>query len=102
VGLHVGKLVFIALAPFCGFALQECWSRGGVVRWSMTVVASILAVAALPTVLIDLYNTQDVSNRAMGPGFRWTVVLSPDEIKGLEWIKRETPQVARVQVEANV
>ena len=102
VGLHVGKLVFIALTPLCGFALQECWARGRVVRWSMSAGAALVAIAALPTVLIDLYNTQDVSNRAMGPGFRWTVVLSPAEMKGLDWIKRETPPVARVQVEPYV
>ena len=53
-------------------------------------------------VLIDLYNTQDVWNRAMGPGFRWTVILSPDEVRGLEWIQQSTPKEARVQVEPTV
>jgi hypothetical protein len=38
----------------------------------------------------------------MGPGFRWTVVLSPDELQGLNWIKKMTPKDARVQVEPEV
>ena len=48
---------------------------------------------------IDVYNTQDVWNRAEGPGFRWTVLLSPGELEGLEWIKTGTFKSARVQVE---
>jgi hypothetical protein len=38
----------------------------------------------------------------MGPGFRWTVLLSPAEIVGLDWIKKFTPKDARVQVEPDV
>jgi hypothetical protein len=52
--------------------------------------------------VIDIYNTQDVWNRAPGPGFRWTVLLDPDEIRGLDWIKQWTAKRARVQVEPNV
>jgi hypothetical protein len=102
VGFHVGKLIFIALAPLCGIALQEMWSRPGWVRWCGTGLAALIALAALPTVIIDLYNTQDISNRRMGPGFRWTVILGREELEGLDWIKRETPQAARVQVEPDV
>jgi hypothetical protein len=38
----------------------------------------------------------------MGPGFRWTVLLNPDELKGLAWIDEHTYARARVQVEPNV
>jgi uncharacterized membrane protein len=69
------------------------------VRWATVAVAILLAVAAAPMVAIDLYNTQDTSNRKMGPGFHWTVVLSPDEEEAFEWIKRHTPPNALVQVE---
>jgi hypothetical protein len=99
VGWHAGKLAFIALTPLCGFALQEIWARGGVVQLVSTSAIAIIALVALPTVLIDIYNTQDVWNRAPGPGFRWTVLLSPQEIEGVEWLKRETPLRARVQVD---
>ncbi|MEP7307125.1 MAG: hypothetical protein ABJA98_16555 [Acidobacteriota bacterium] len=102
VGWHVGKVAFVALATLCGFALQEGWARGGWARALTTGLAGIVALAALPTVLIDLYNTQDVWNRAMGPGFRWTVLVTPDELKGLAWINENTYIRARVQVEPTV
>jgi uncharacterized membrane protein len=92
-------LIFMALAPLCGFALQEWWRQGGVARWTMMGVAAVVAAAALPTVVIDIYNAQDVDNRAMGPGFRWTVILTPTELEGLDWVKRETTASARVQIE---
>ena len=62
----------------------------------------VMVVAALPMTIIDVYNSQDVFNRAQGPGFRWTVVLSPDEVKALDWIRQSTPRDARVQVEPRV
>jgi hypothetical protein len=99
VAWRASHLIFMALAALCGFALQEWWAQGGWARWTMTGVAAIVALAALPTVLIDIYNAQDVDNREMGPGFRWTVVLSPSELEGLHWIKQHTPPSARVQIE---
>src|SRR5262249_53572388 len=95
-------LAFVAFAALCGFALEVWWEAGGTARTAMVVVAIVVAIAALPTVLIDLYNTQDVWNRGPGPGFRWTVILSPDEVKALDWIKQWTPKDARVQVEPEV
>jgi len=102
VGWHVGKVAFVALTPLVGFALQEAWSRGGWPRVAMTLVTATIALVGLPTVLVDLYNNQDVWNRAMGPGFRWTVLVTPDELKGLSWISENTYLRARVQVEPTV
>ena len=101
-GLNIGKLMFIALTPLCAIALDAFWSPGGWIRWTTSATVAAIAVAALPTVLIDIYNTQDVWNRAMGPGFRWTVILSPGEIEGLNWIRRSTAKDARVQVEPEI
>src|SRR5262249_33945170 len=77
------------------------WEAGGRVRSAVALIAAAAAIAALPTVIIDLYNSQDVANRGQGPGFRWTVILSPDEGKALEWIRRSTPKDARLQVDAD-
>ncbi|OFW22422.1 MAG: hypothetical protein A3H97_16780 [Acidobacteria bacterium RIFCSPLOWO2_02_FULL_65_29] len=99
VAWRASHLIFIALSALCGLALQEWWARGGWTRWSMTVIAALVAAAALPTVLIDIYNAQDVANRADGPGFKWTVVLTPAELEGLAWIRQNTPPNARVQIE---
>ena len=102
VAWRASHLAFVALAAFCGYALQASWDAGGRVRNAVVAIAVAAAVVALPTVIIDLYNSQDVANRAPGPGFRWTVMLSPDEVKALEWIRQSTPKDARVQVDADV
>lgn len=102
VGWHAGKVAFVAFTPLYGFALQEGWTRGGWPRRLLAFLTAGIALAAIPTVLIDLYNTQDVWNRAQGPGFRWTVLISPGEVQGLDWIKQWTAKKARVQVEPNV
>jgi len=64
------------------------------------VLASVIAVwvcAGVPTTVIDWYNAQDTSNLDMGPGFRWTVRISPAEHAAFAWIERETPATAIVQ-----
>jgi hypothetical protein len=56
-----------------------------------------MAIAA-PTVAIDLYNTQDVTNRQMVTGFRWTLVLSNDDLEAFRWIKTRTAPSTIFQV----
>ena len=58
--------------------------------------------AGLPTTAIDTYNAQDISNRAMGPGFPWTVTVDPAQQAAFAWIRRETPREAVVQMEPMV
>ncbi|HEY2905299.1 MAG TPA: hypothetical protein VGJ29_05315 [Vicinamibacterales bacterium] len=99
VGWHAGHLAFITMAALVAYALQESWAAGGVPRVLTTVGLSIVALVALPMVVIDIYNTQDVWNRDPGPGYRMTVVLTPRELAGLDWIIHSTPQNARVQVD---
>jgi len=99
---RASHLAFIALAPFCGYALQEWWGAGQWRRPTIVVVALVVAVLALPMPIIDLYNSQDVANRAQGPGFRWTVLLTKGEVAGLDWIRQSTARDARVQVEPEV
>lgn len=98
IGWHAAKVGLIGFTPLVGFALQEAWQRGWM-RASIVPALAILGVAGVPTVAIDVYNTQDVWNRAPGPGFRWTVLVTPGEREGLEWIKTGTFKSARVQVE---
>jgi hypothetical protein len=99
VAWRASHLAFMAAAALCAYALQEGWSMGAWGRLATIVLTAAVAAAALPTVLVDIYNAQDVENRAQGPGFRWTVVLSPGEVEALEWIRRSTPAAARVQVD---
>ena len=69
-------------------------------RAAAAAAAATIALLALAMPAIDLFNTQDIANRSMGPGFRWTLVLSPDEWDGLHWIRDHTEPDALVQVDA--
>lgn len=96
VGWRAGQH-FLVVAPGLAAlgiaALADRWGR----RASVLLVVVLMA-AGLPTTVIDFYNCQDTSNVAMGPGFRWTVVLSPGEQDALTWIERHTARGAVVQM----
>ena len=102
VGWRAGDLLFIVFGALTAYGLSEVWQAGRAARIATVLIAIVLSVAALPTLVIDLYNTQDTSNRRMGPGFRWTVVLTPDELEAMQWLRRNTPEDALVQVEPEV
>jgi hypothetical protein len=102
VGWRSGHFTFIASAALAGYALQELLRKGHRVKILTALVAIVLAAGAVPTLAIDFYNTQDVANRSRGPSFRWTLVLPPEEIEGLDWIRKHTAPDAIVQVEPSV
>ncbi len=99
VGWRVGHLVFILTAPLAGWLLQRMSQAPVRLRAAGFAVFGLAATLALPTIVIDLYNTQDVTNRRPAAGFPWTVVLSPEEVAGLDWVRKETPAWAVVQVD---
>lgn len=99
VGWRVGHTVFIALAPFVGVALLAAARARGTKALAAWGSVGLLACLAAPMVVIDFINTQDVDNRAMGPSFRWTLVLTPAEREGLAWLRTHTSPAARVQVD---
>jgi hypothetical protein len=102
VGWRAGDQLFITFGALVAYGLTWLWESGGRTRVATVLVAIMLALASLPTFIIDLYNTQDSTNRRMGPGFRWTLIVSPDEMAALDWIKKFTPIDALVQVEPHV
>ena len=65
VAWRASHLVFIGFAALVGYAVQEFWRSGGTGRLAFGILTVAGGVIALPTVLIDLYNTQDVANRGM-------------------------------------
>jgi uncharacterized membrane protein len=71
---------------------------------SRRVVASVIVLLALvcgaPTTIIDEYNAQDTTNLAMGPGFPWTIVVTPQQQQAYVWIRENTPGNAVVQMDA--
>lgn len=102
VGWRVGHVMFFALAGFVGLALSALAALRGARRWIGGAVVGALAAGAAPMVLIDAYNTQDITNHDRGPAFRWTLVLTPPELEGLRWLRTATPPDALVQVDPEV
>jgi hypothetical protein len=102
VGWRAGHMLFISFAPLIAYALEEVWSRGRRSRVLTASMGALLALAAAPTTIIDLYNTQDVWNRRPTAAGRWTLILTPDELEALAWIRRSTLPDAIVQVEPTV
>jgi hypothetical protein len=103
IGFRAGQLLQLALPGLAALFFARLWSldvaRGR--RWRAAAVATAVAliVIGLPTTLIDTYNAQDIGNRRMGPGFRWTVTLTPDEQEAYRWMRTETPRDAIVQMD---
>ena len=100
VGWRVGHLLFMAAIVPIALAFEYAASARGWARTARNAALACVAVVAAPTVLIDLYNTQDISNRRMAAGFRWTLVLSHDDLEAFRWIKAHTPPTAIFQVNA--
>lgn len=101
VAWRAGHLLLMASALLVGVVLQAIAGMTSA-RSRRVAVATvmILALAAVPTVAIDVYNAQDTDNPHMGPGFPWVLRLSPDEVKALNWLQVNTKPWDLVQVDA--
>ena len=116
-GLIVGLLVFFLVrisrdAPYIGFRAGQIlqitlpglaavfFSRIASISTALAAATAALLIAiGLPTSLIDIFNAQDIGNREMGPGFRWTIVLSPEEQQAYRWMRTQTPPKAIVAMD---
>jgi hypothetical protein len=105
-----GGQIFLVTAP-------AIVARGLVLLWQANrprlavAVVAVVVVAGFPTSMIDLYNTQDVTNRGLSPGpvcppscslssaFHWTIAISRSEQAALDWIRTQTPPAAVVQAD---
>jgi hypothetical protein len=96
IGFRAGQILQVSLAPLVASFLLRLHS------WRQSAAAVAVAgicVAGLPTTLIDTFNAQDINNKRMGPGFRWTMSLSAHEQEALAWIRNNTPARAIVQMD---
>ena len=96
IGWRAGQILLVPLPGRASATIAALIERG----WRTLAAVAIVAIFAvgLPTTLIDAYNAQDVRNTEMGPGFRWTVVVSPDTQAAVDWIRRTTPRDTVVQM----
>jgi len=94
-----GTQIFLVAVPVlvARFFVQDGRSRSA--RRLVLATGTLLVLIGLPTILVDAYNAQDITNRAMGPGFRWTVPVTPDEHAALTWLRRYTRPDAVVCME---
>jgi hypothetical protein len=99
VGWRAGHLLFIAFAVLAGLAIERLLRLRPVARLTGLGAVTLASLLALPTFVIDFYNTQDLSNRMWAAGFPWTLVLGHDEVRAMEWIRQETDPGAIVQIE---
>jgi hypothetical protein len=98
VGWRAGQIMLVTLPALAAVGLG--WLADLEPRHRIVAAAwALLMIAGLPTTAIDAYNAQDVTNRRMGAGFHWTVVLTPDQQAAFRWIQRRTPSRAIVQAD---
>jgi hypothetical protein len=100
VGFRAGQMLLVALAALAARFIARGWTDGR--KAVVAGVAGVALLAGLPTTVIDEYNARDIHNVSMGPGFPWTVVITPPQRHALEWIRAETPADAVVQMDPTV
>lgn len=101
VGWRSGHQLLIVFGIIGAAALTAGWQRTAL-RIPLAVLVVLAMVPAIPTVAIDVYNAQDITNREQGPTFPWTLVITPPEREALNWIKHATAADAVIQVEPTV
>ena len=97
IGFRAGQLMLVAAPVLTGSGFAAASAAGRRIALS----AAVLAFAAgVPTTAIDLYNAQDITNLAEGPGFPWTQIIDRDQRDALDFLRRATPALDTVQLDA--
>jgi hypothetical protein len=96
IGFRAGQLLQVAMPGLAALFFARLARRS---RALAVATAGVLVAIGLPTTLIDVYNAQDIDNREMGPGFRWTIALTPEEQQAFRWLRTETPATAIVAMD---
>jgi hypothetical protein len=99
VGFRTGQILLLLLPVLLARALAAAAARH---RGWAAALAGVVLVAGAPTTVIDTYNAQDVGNRQMGPGFRWTIAVTPAQQAAFSWIQANLPDGAIVQMEPTI
>jgi hypothetical protein len=93
VGFRAGQLLLVSIPILLARTLDRLGAR----RAAIAAVA--ILIVGLPTTVIDTWNAQDIWNRRQGPGFRWTLRVTPAQQEAFRWIRANTPEDAVVQME---
>jgi len=96
VSFRAGQIILVSLP----LLLAPVLARLRPAPRALLIVA--ILVAGLPTTVIDTWNAQDIWNRREGPGFRWTLWITPDQQQSFAWIRANTKPTDIVQMEPMV
>jgi hypothetical protein len=97
VGWRVGHFLFMAATVIVGILLERIATSKAATQPLQLAGVVIALLIGLPTTIIDVYNTQDISEHGEPP--YWTMMLRPDELQVFDWIKNNTRAEAIVQVD---
>jgi hypothetical protein len=99
VGWRVGHFLFMSAAVLLGVMFDAFDRLQLDARSRAWTAMAVLFLAGLPTAIIDIYNTQDITNHGEMPAGRWTLRLKPDDREIFDWIRHNTDPRAIVQVD---
>jgi hypothetical protein len=97
VGWRVGHFLFMSSAVVIGVLLEYVDARPSTWQPLQWAAIAIALLAGLPTTIIDIYNTQDISEHGEAPYF--TMMMRPDELQAFDWIQKNTRPEALFQVD---
>ena len=96
VGFRAGQVLLVSIPILLAGTLERIGPRAA------TALAIVILIVGAPTTIVDTWNAQDVGNRRPGPGFRWTLWVTPAQQEAFRWIREHTPATAVVQMEPMV
>jgi uncharacterized membrane protein len=95
VGFRAGQMFLVAIPAL----IARGFAAAGRSRTIAAAAATVALALGSPTLAIDVYNAQDITNFSQSPIGPWTVVITHDERDALDWIRRTTPSNAVVQMD---
>jgi hypothetical protein len=99
VGWRVGHFLFMAATVVLGILFERVQAAPPRLRALGWGAIAIIGLMGVPTTVIDVYNTQDITNFNEAPAGPWTLRLTPDDLQLIDWLKHNTEPTAIVQVD---
>ena len=102
VGFRAGQIL-LAMLTIPLARLLSTWTAPGPDRSARPMLAAglcaVVLAAGAPTVVADTYNASDIGNLSAGPGFPWTLTVTPRQQEALAWVRANTRPTAVVQMD---
>jgi hypothetical protein len=99
VGWRVGHFMFMAATVVIAILFERVQALTRPLRPLAWAAITVIGLMGLPTTVIDVYNTQDITNFNEAPAGPWTLRLTPDDLQLFDWLKHNTAPSAIVQVD---